>query len=176
MKNVVQPVAGRGPSKPVAAHLIPYQFKPGQSGNPNGRSKKRSLSEALRSLLEKDSVAAAKQLEAMKLEIPFEPVAGRLLIDVIAGTLIVRGIKEASDPEKGLAAFDQAFSRVDPKPRELKINGSVLHTHGTLAQVLSMIPSDLVLEGGEDGHELPAPSEDDVIDAEVTEAESDEAE
>lgn len=42
-----------------ARHLMKYNFPPGKSGNPNGRPKKKPLTEALEKLLAKPEIARA---------------------------------------------------------------------------------------------------------------------
>ena len=56
-----------GPGK--TAHLDPWKWKPGQSGNPGGRPSDRSLRRVLEAVLEADDAAEAKALIRNLLEI-----------------------------------------------------------------------------------------------------------
>ncbi len=79
----------------AAQQLKPYQFKPGQSGNPKGREKgsRNKLSEAFLYALYKDFVKhGVRAIEAMRIESPGEYVR------VIAGTLPK---DKLFDPEDG---------------------------------------------------------------------------
>lgn len=46
------------PNKGRVENLIPYQFKPGESGNPNGRPKKKPLTELYERLLDEPEFLA----------------------------------------------------------------------------------------------------------------------
>lgn len=47
--------AGRG-SKANAEYIAPFQWKPGQTGNPKGRPKNRTLTEIVREYMEKEGM------------------------------------------------------------------------------------------------------------------------
>jgi hypothetical protein len=75
------------------ANLRP--FKPGQSGNPNGRPKKALLSDALRRQL-------AIALPGMSERTQAEAIAAALISEAIAGN--VQAIREVGDRTEGKAA------------------------------------------------------------------------
>lgn len=97
-----QPKNKRSPAEP----LVPYQWKPGQSGNPKGRPKKRTLTELCREILERDGVT----LDGRKMCVD----------EALAETILTMALRGNNDIIKEL------WARLEGKPKEtLEIQGEL---------------------------------------------------
>lgn len=102
----------------------PWTWEPGQSGNPNGRPKRRTLTEDLAEIgrhgtpkewlrdaatalgLDPDSPEGAKTLEGLTIQQAF------------AASLYRRALRDGN-----LGAAAEIFDRLDPKPKRVEISG-----------------------------------------------------
>jgi len=82
--------------EPKTDHLIPYQFRPGESGNPRGRPKGLSLTAILHEVLDSTELCGA--------EVPGGRTVARALVEAMLAHAIRRG-----DP----ALIREAIARVD---------------------------------------------------------------
>ena len=100
-----------------SAHIEPYRFKPGQSGNPAGRPKKETPSETLRSMLNAGyGPDAVKQLQKTMPE-PWRSKAELTVQEIISWMILRRAMQTTGD-----VARREVFDRVEGRPT-LKISG-----------------------------------------------------
>lgn len=122
-------------SKPdPTAHLDQYKWKPGQSGNPKGRPKKRLISDALRAKLE------------------VELGEGETLADLIASR-IVDMIKSEDDPKAFTQLFKEIVDRTEGRPaQKIEVNPN---DDGNFEIVLSGKPTEIVTRQPDEDEKTP---------------------
>lgn len=98
------------PKKGRAAHLKKYQFKPGQTGNPNGRPKGKTMRGRLRKLIKKNanSIPLAREF-LQRLGVDEEDANGMDLGEAILYACFMKGMK--GNP----AILNTIFDRIDGK-------------------------------------------------------------
>lgn len=107
---------GNSDPKRVLAHLDPWKYKPGQSGNPNGRPKDRGLRTILARVLEHNDGEVAASLVKNLLEIAgskkkqsvratslifdqYEPPMAKQLDVTTTARVVIQGSKIEKPPE-----------------------------------------------------------------------------
>ena len=86
------------PRNTRAAHLEPYRWKAGQSGNPKGRPKKRTLTERLHEELDREFKSGTTNWEEIVRVVVREAIKGKPW------------------------AFTEIFDRLDPKRKKLEMD------------------------------------------------------
>lgn len=98
-----------------SAHIEAYQFKPGKSGNPNGRPKRETPSETLRLMLDAEyGVDAVKQLQKTMPE-PWRSKKEVTVQEVMTWVILRRAMQNAG-------ARREVFDRTEGRPT-LKLAG-----------------------------------------------------
>ncbi len=98
--------------------IVPFQWKPGQSGNPAGRKKGRLLSEDLRTLLKYGVPEAWQKDVAALLGVKPAQLKGLRIQELVAAVLVRQAVV---DGERG--AMQEIYDRLDPKPKRIEISG-----------------------------------------------------
>lgn len=88
--------------------IVPFQWKPGQSGNPAGRPRRKSLTDLVRDIMEREGLT---------------PDGRELCVDeALAETILTMALRGNTEILKEL------WSRLEGKPKEI-VEGSVKHEH-----------------------------------------------